>query len=145
MLHRIGAACLVLLLVPWAEPAAAQEQTFRTVEAAPGKLVRLGLVGNVTKECTPGPMPEIKVLTQPSHGTLAVRSGKTKVGTLARCPNLEVPILALFYQANPKFSGTDQVAYTVKSADGRTQSFTLKITVSGQARPQAKPQDHMDL
>ena len=32
---------------------------------APGKVVRIGLVGNVTKECTVGPMPEVKVVTQP--------------------------------------------------------------------------------
>ena len=93
MLNRIGTACL--LLITAAGLTRAQEQTFRTVEAAPGKLVRLGLVGNVTKECTPGPMPEVTVLTQPSHGSLTIRSGKTKAGALARCPNLEVPIQAL--------------------------------------------------
>ena len=143
MLDRIGIGCL--LLITATVLTGAQEQTFRTVEAAPGKPVRLGVVGNITKECTPGPMPEVKVVTQPSHGTLAVRSGKTKAGTLPRCPNLEVPIQAVFYQAHPKFTGTDQVAYTVKNVEGRTQSFTLKINVSGQATPEAKPQDNTDL
>jgi Big-like domain-containing protein len=123
----------------------AQEQTFRTVETAPGKLLRLGLVGNVTKECTPGSMPEIKVVTQPSNGTLAIRSGKSKAGSLARCPNLEVPMQGIFYQANPKFTGKDQAAYTVRNADGRTQSFTFTINVSLQAKPQPKPQDNTDL
>ena len=89
MLIKIGAACLVVITA--AGLARAQEQTFRTVEAAPGKVVRIGVVGNVTKECTVGPMPEVKVGTQPSHGTLAIKSGKTKAGALARCPNLEVP------------------------------------------------------
>jgi hypothetical protein len=68
-----------------------------------------------------------------------------KAGALARCSNLEVPAQGLFYQANPKFTGTDQVAYTVKNADGRTQSFTLKINVSAQAKPEAKSQDNTDL
>ncbi len=90
-------------------------------------------------------MPEVKVVTQPSHGTLAIKSGKTKAGALARCPTLEVPAQGLFYQANPKFTGTDQVAYTVKNAEGRTQSFTLKINVNAQAKPEAKPQDNTDL
>jgi hypothetical protein len=145
MLNNVGMACLVVITAGGVVKAQEQEQTFRTVEAVPGKVVRIGLVGNVTKECTVGPMPEVKVVTQPSHGTLAVKSGKTKAGALARCPNLEVPAQGVFYQANPKFTGTDQVAYTVKNADGRTQSFTFKINVSAQAKPEAKPQDNADL
>jgi hypothetical protein len=143
MLGRIGTTCLVGITA--VGPVRAQEQTFRTVEAVPGKAVRLALVGNVTKECTVGPMPEIKVQTQPSQGTLAIKSGKTKAGALARCPSLEVPAQGIFYQANPKFAGTDQVVYTVRHADGRTQSFTLKINVSAQAKPGEKPQDNADL
>ena len=87
--------------------ARAQEQTFRPVKTTPGKLLRLGLVGNVTKECTPGPLPEIQVATQHSNGTLAIRSGKSKAGSLARYPNLEVPMQGIFYQANSGFTGTD--------------------------------------
>ena len=143
MLSRIGTTCLVVITA--AGSAEAQEQTFRTVEAVPGKVMRLALVGNVTKECTVGPMPEVKVVTQPSQGTLAIKSGKTKAGALARCPNLEVPAQGLFYQANPKFNGTDQVVYTTKHADGRTQSFTLKINVSDQGKPKADLQDNSDL
>ena len=145
MPSRIERVSLVFFAITAAQCAWSQEQTFRTVEAAPGKVVRIGLVGNVTKECTVGPMPEVKVVTQPSHGTLAIKSGKTKAGALARCPSLEVPAQGVFYQANPKFTGTDQVAYTVKNADGRAQSFTLKINVSAQAKPEAKPQDNTDL
>ncbi len=143
MLTGIGLSCLAVITA--AGLARAQEQTFRTVEAAPGKVVRIGLAGNVTKECTVGPMPKVKVVTQPSHGTLAIKSGKTKAGALARCPTLEVPAQGIFYQANPKFTGTDQVAYTVKNAEGRTQSFTLKNNVNAQAKPEAKPQDNTDL
>ncbi len=97
MLTGIGLSCLAVITA--AGLARAQEQTFRTVETAPGKVVRIGLAGNVTKECTVGPMPKVKVVTQPSHGTLAIKSGKTKAGALARCPNLEVPAQGLFYQA----------------------------------------------
>ncbi len=62
-----------------------------------------------------------------------------------RGPNLEVSAQGLLYQANPKFNGTDQVVYTTKHADGRTQSFMLKINVSDQGKPQAKSQDNSDL
>lgn len=78
-----------VLLFPAA--ASAQEQIFRNVSVAQGARVRVGIHGNVSSECSPGPLPEIKVVTPPKYGTLAVSSGKTKAGTLKRCPQLEVP------------------------------------------------------
>ena len=89
-------------------------------------------------------MPEIKVVTQPSNGTLAIRSGKSKIGLLAQCPKLEVPMQAVLYQAHPTFTGKDQVAYTVTNAEGRTQSFTFTINVSAEAKPTPKPEDSTD-
>jgi hypothetical protein len=126
-------------------PATAQEKLFRTVEATPGKQVRLGLVGNVSKECTPGPKPEVKVVTPPKNGTLAVRSGKTQPGSLARCPKLEVPAEGLFYTAKSNFNGTDEVVYGVTRADGRNQVVTVRITITDKAKPEPRSQQGTDL
>ena len=112
-----------------ADPAFAQDQTFRSADAQAGKPVRLGIHGNVSKECSAGALPEIKVVTPPKHGALSLKSGKTKAGELARCPKLEVPAKAVFYQSDPKYSGSDEVAYAVKGADGQVQTLTVKITV----------------
>jgi hypothetical protein len=126
-------------------PASAQEKVFRSIEAAPGKEARLGLVGNVSKECTPGPRPQVKVVTPPKNGTLSIRSGKTKPGSLARCPNLEVPAEGVFYTANPSFNGTDEVVYSVTRSDGRNQLVTIRITVSGKAKPAPQSQGATDI
>ena len=112
-----------------ADPAFAQDQTFRSADAQAGKPVRLGIHGNVSKDCTVGTLPEIKVVTPPKHGALSLKSGKTKAGELARCPKLEVPAKAVFYQSDPKYSGSDEVAYAVKGAEGQVQTLTIKITV----------------
>jgi hypothetical protein len=120
-----------------AAPAFAQEKIFRTINAVAGKQVRIALVGNVTKECTPGPKPEVKVLTPPKQGTLALRSGKTKPGSLARCPKLEVPAEGIFYTANPKSSGTDEVVYGLTRSDGRNQLVTVRIAIGGGAKPES--------
>src|SRR5215212_8730603 len=112
-----------------ADPAFAQDQSFRSADARAGKPVRLGIHGNVSKECAAGALPEIKVITPPKHGALSLKSGKTKAGELARCPKLEVPAKAVFYQSDPKYSGSDEVAYAVKGADGQVQTLTIKITV----------------
>ena len=127
---------LVLTVIPsfafglgTADPALAQDQTFRSADTQAGKPVRLGIHGNVSKECSAGALPEIKVVTPPKHGALSLKSGKSKAGELARCPKLEVPAKAVFYQSDPKYSGSDEVAYAVKGADGHVQTLTIKITV----------------
>ena len=134
----IGLVCVVA-------PTSAQEKVFRNVEAAPGKEIRLALVGNVSKECTLGPKPVVKVLTPPKNGTLSIRSGKTKPGSLARCPNLEVPAEGLFYTANAKFSGTDEVVYGVTRSDGRNQLVTIRITVGQATKPKPESQTGTEL
>jgi hypothetical protein len=122
-----------------AAPAPAQEKIYRSVDAVSGKAVRLGIYANVSKECTLGPPPEIKVVAPPKQGSLAVKSGKLKAGTLARCPKLEVPAQAIFYESNARFAGSDEVGYEVKQADGRVQSQSVKITVGAQAKPSTRP------
>ena len=77
----------------------------------------LGFMGTSRKSAQAGALPEIKVVTPPKHGALSLKSGKTEAGGLARCPNLEIPAKAVFYQSDPKYSGSDEVAYAVK---GRT-------------------------
>jgi hypothetical protein len=120
--------------------AAAQEQVFRNTKAVAGKQTRVGIVGNVTQECTPGPMPEVKMITTPKNGTLAIRTGTLRAGSLKRCPELAVPVRVLFYQAYPTFSGTDELIYEVKHPTGKTQTITTKIDV-GAAQTSAPAAD----
>ena len=127
-----------------AVPALAQEKIYRNVDAVTAKTVRLGIYTNVSKECTPGPLPEIKVVSPPKQGTLTVKSGKVKAGTLARCPKLEVPVQGVFYESNTKFAGSDEVAFEIKQADGRVQSQSVKINVRTQPNPRGKP-DSLEL
>jgi len=142
---RITLACSALALAVIPDLALSQEQLFRTVKAAAGKPTRLGVIGNVTKECTPGPMPEIKVVTAPKKGTLAIRSGKSKAGSLKRCPNLEVPIRGVFYEANASANGADEVVYEVKRANGSTQTITARIEIGTGSSPATSADDSTDL
>lgn len=135
----LAASALVLALAA-AHPATAQDnKIYRSTEAVTGKSLRLGVYGNVSKECTTGSLPEVKVATPPKNGSLAVKTGNLKAGTVARCPNLEVPVQGVFYQSNPKYTGADEVAYEVKHQNGRVQSLSVKIMVTGGAKPGTKP------
>lgn len=143
-MHRLDvrflAASILMLALAGALPAAAQgEKVYRSADAVTGKTVRLGIYANVSKECTNGPLPEVKVVTPPKYGSLSVRSGNLKAGVVPRCPTLEVPAQGVFYQSNPRYTGADEVAYEVKHQNGRVQSLSVKITVTGEAKPGAKP------
>jgi hypothetical protein len=50
-----------------------------------------------------------------------------------------VPAEGIFYTSEPKFSGTDEVVYGVRRADGRNQLVTIKIIVGD--RPRAEPKE----
>jgi hypothetical protein len=135
-------ACVVFLVGTAA--LAQTNSAHRSAEAVAGKSLRLGTYGNVPKDCTSGPLPTVRVLTPPKHGELNVRSGNLKVGRITRCPNLRATAQGIFYQASPKYSGTDEVSFEVKAASGKVETHTVRITVKDAAPADAKPNPDTD-
>jgi hypothetical protein len=139
-MKRPAASVLACALALCATGALAQTNSaYRSADAVAGKRQRLGAYGNVQKDCTSGPLPAVRVLTPPKHGELEVRSGKLKAGRISRCPSLEPTAQGVFYKANPSYTGTDEVSYEVKSASGKVESHTVRITVKDAQAPDAKP------
>jgi hypothetical protein len=87
---------------------------YRGIDTVAGKSHRLGVCGNVQKDCTSGPPPAIRVVVPPKHGELNVRSGNLKAGRITRCPNLRATAQGVFYQSKPKYSGTDEVVLGIR-------------------------------
>lgn len=119
-----------LALAVAAAPAAAQTQLFRSDAAVTGKPTRLYVLPALKKDCSTGALGEIRVTTPPKSGTLAVQKRKLKTPASYRCPNVETEVQAVFYQSNPKFTGSDEVVIEVKTPDGDLQRTTIRITVS---------------
>ncbi|WP_230532041.1 4-aminobutyrate aminotransferase [Microvirga roseola] len=146
--RRPAAALSALACILALSGTAALSQTnsaYRSAEVVAGKSNRLGVYGNVQKDCTSGPLPTVRVLTPPKHGELNVRSGKLKAGRITRCPSLEATAQGVFYKANPTYKGTDEVSYEVKSASGKVETHTVRITVK-EARPlDNKPSPDIEL
>jgi hypothetical protein len=141
---QLAAAALALGL--FASGTMAQtDSVHRSAEAVAGKPLRIGIYGNVKKDCSAGPLPELKVVTPPKHGTLAIRTGKVKTNRIANCPNLETPIRGVFYQATAGYTGVDEISYEVRSAEGKVRSHSVRINVSNQPNPKAKPSEPTDL
>ena len=53
-------------LVPITGALAQSNSVYRSADAVAGKSERLGVYGNVQKDCTPGPLPTVRVVTPPS-------------------------------------------------------------------------------
>jgi hypothetical protein len=125
--------------------AVAQTDTaYRSTDVVAGKQHRLGVYGNVQKDCTSGLLPTVRVVTPPKHGELNVRSGKLKAGRITRCPKLEATAQGIFYKPNPAYKGADEVSYEVKSASGKVESHTVRITVKEATPADAKPNPDAD-
>jgi hypothetical protein len=100
--------------------------------------------GNVQKDCTSGPLPTVRVVTPPKHGELNVRSGTLKVGRITRRPELAPKAQGIFYKASPGYKGPDEVSYEVRSASGKVEAHTVRITVKDASPADAKPTPDAD-
>ncbi len=138
-LKRPAAPALACSLILSASSALAQTNSaHRSADVVAGKPHRLGVYGNVQKDCTSGPLPTVRVVTPPKHGELNVRSGTLKAGRINRCPSLKATAQGVFYRANPKYSGTDEVSFEVKAASGKAETHTVRITVKDAQAPDTK-------
>jgi hypothetical protein len=140
------APALACILVLSASAALAQTNSaHRSADVVAGKPHRLGVYGNVQKDCTSGPLPTVRVVTPPKHGELNVRSGKLKAGRISRCPKLEATAQGIFYKASPTYKGADEVSYEVRSASGKVESHTVRITVKDAQPSDSKPGEDTEL
>jgi hypothetical protein len=128
-------------------PAIAQSDSlYRSTRAEAGRPLRLGVFANISEACEVGAPPEVKVLTAPKHGTLAVRSAKLRTGSKNRCPGLEAPILLVVYQAHAAYSGPDEVAFEVSGGSKGVVTQTIKIEVGrAPGSPRKSSDTPMDL
>ena len=145
-LKRPAASALACTFILSASAALAQSNSaHRSADVVAGKSHRLGVYGNVQKDCTSGPLPTVRVVTAPKHGELNVRSGKLKPGRISRCPKLEATAQGVFYKANPTYKGADEVSYEVRPASGKVESHTVRIMVTDTQAPDAKPDQDAEL
>ncbi len=133
-------AALVVAGLALAAPAHAQTTTTRSETVASGKVVRLVISPNLKKDCSAGPLPEIKIVTAPKNGQLKSKSGKLKTPASYRCPNKDAQATAVFYKSKADFTGEDQVLIEVKTAEGTVEKQDIRITV-GSAKAEDKKSD----
>lgn len=145
--NRLPALTFVLagfLAIPAGVASAQGNSVYRSADAVAGRPARLGVYGNVQKDCSSGPLPTVRVLTPPKHGELSVRSGTLKAGRIARCPKLAPKAQGIVYKASPGYTGSDEVSYEVRSASGQVEAHTVRITVKEASPANSKPTSDTD-
>jgi hypothetical protein len=120
---------VVTVAIASAAPGLAQEKFGRTVQVPAGATARLGSFSNLKPDCSPGPLPEIKVVTPAKTGVIAVRRRQGKLGPATRCPNADATAQIVSYKAKP-MPGQDEVAFQVTLPNGKVVLHTVVISVT---------------
>lgn len=130
MKHRwFGAA---LFLFASVELACAQTALVeRTVKAAPGQNVRVGIYTSIRPDCTSGPLPAIRLAHPPAHGIVNVKRATLKATNVKQCLAIDVPAFVAFYRAAAGFSGADEFELEVTFSGGRKEIQSFRVSVAG--------------
>ena len=139
MLRNGGLAlALAAMMVTAALAQPAPSSNYTSFEATSAKPVQIGYYAEAHKDCTPAPLPTIRVIEAPKSGTLTVRVGELKTNQVAGCPGLKTPARVVFYQARGGALGTDHLVYVVTNATGEVASYDVTINIK-EAPAQVKP------
>jgi hypothetical protein len=130
ILSLILSALLLFANESFAEP----QVIDRNVKAQAGKETRIAIFVNIRNDCTPGPLPTIKLRLAPTRGKVAIKNAKVRATNLKHCLAIEVPAYVAIYRADADFSGTDVVELEVTDAGGNQKLQRLTITV-GKTNP----------
>ena len=129
------AAALMCLAAPAAHAQAQAPQgqgdlAERQVKVAPGHDERVGVYTNIKPDCTGGPLPAIRLLVAPAHGTVTVKRGTLKATNFKQCLAAEVPALLAFYRSVTNFNGSDEFELEITLQGGRKQVQHFRVSVA---------------
>lgn len=126
MLMAMGAAGALAATATMAQPSS---RSYTTVEAVPGKSLRIGTYGTANKkDCSPARVPTIRVIEPPSSGSLTVRLSEAKIDKVAGCSTIVIPMQFLIYVARAD-AEKDKVVYEVTSANGEVATYEVTINI----------------
>jgi hypothetical protein len=124
----------------WSEPAKKakitvdpQEQRYnRSVFS--GNEIRFAAMHNVNADCSGGPIPQVRLRTEPAHGTVRVEEFSHIVNRAAGdarvyCNGKQVGALGLFYKSAEGFVGEDTITVEVDFKTGTVRRYRYTIEV----------------
>ena len=129
------------LWVMAATAALAQSTNYTSIEVSGNAPKQLSYHASAHKNCTPAPLPTIRVIQVPTSGTLIVRRAVLTTDKIANCPALKIPAQVVFYQARAGYAGSDHVVYEVTDSTGEVSIYDVTIKVKETQKPDKRPKD----
>jgi hypothetical protein len=108
----------------------------RQYTGKPQAEINVGIFSSIHKNCTPGRLPTVRLVSPPAHGKVTVKQGKINARNLRDCLATELPALVAIYRSNPNFSGED--VFTIELIDASGKSQLQRITVKIAQAPNQK-------
>ena len=121
----------IFLLCALAHDARAQADSVeREFKAQPGRDLRVGIFTNIRPDCSSGPLPAIRLVSAPAHGSVSVKRATLKATNFKQCLAAEVPAFVVFYRAAQDFNGADTFDVEISSVGGRKQIQHFRVNVA---------------
>jgi hypothetical protein len=108
----------------------AQHLVERMAKGQPGKDIRIGVYINIEPDCTSGPLPAVRVISKPAHGTVTIKRGRISGANYKHCAAMEIPGRVAFYRSRSGFSGVDVVTIEVRYPGTRAEMQRVTILIS---------------
>jgi hypothetical protein len=130
-----------IVIAASATTARAQSANYSSVEVLGTTLMQLSYHASAHNNCTPAPLPTVRVIQPPTSGTLTVRRAILTTDKVASCPAFKIPAQVVFYRARAGYAGPDHVVYEVTDANGEVSSYDVTIKVKETQNSVEKPKD----
>lgn len=129
---------LTLFLAAGLPGAVAQDKKTLKLNAVDTQEVQMQYGYSLEEDCTPHPMSRIAILKPPRGGKVTMREielfpryGSDNVRH--PCNKTRTKAVAAFYQAQPKFRGTDRFSFAIVYYDGTARVYETEVVVWGGA------------
>ena len=134
-MKRLALVLIWLLLLPAA--VSAQEQTIeRHFKGKSAANINVGIFASIHKNCTPAPLPTVRLLVPPTHGHVTVKQGRLRATNVKNCLAIESPAFVAIYRSERGFVGQDLFTFEIISQNGKSQfqKVTVTVTEAGDSR-----------
>jgi hypothetical protein len=131
-MKRLALALICLLLLPAAVSAQAQAPMIeRHFKGKPAANINVGIFASIHKNCTPAPLPTVRLLVPPAHGRVTVKQGRLRATNVKNCLAIESPAFVAIYRSERGFVGQDLFTFEIISQNGKSQLQKVTVTVMG--------------
>ena len=129
-MKRLALVLIWLLLLPAA--VSAQQQTIeRHFKGKSAANINVGIFASIHKNCTPAPLPTVRLVAPPAHGRVTVKQGRLRATNVKNCLAIESPAFVAIYRSERGFVGQDLFTFEVISQNGKSQLQKVTVTVTG--------------